>query len=118
VTIFESARPLSLGEAADDTGAFLGQGSTVRLGSPICVVVCSHDRPAISAAFLIASRDFPNSDGANPCPVASSIYVRLPGLSSQKFHLGVDFELCDAPPAVSISNVIDTHELQTYVGAN
>jgi hypothetical protein len=115
VRVFEGTRPVSLGASTDDTEAFLGEGQTVTLGRP-SAPVSAH--PPISAAFIVASRDFPNGTGGYPCPVASSVTVGLPGVTSKTFHMVAHFNLCDSPPPASISNVIGTQVLLSYVGAS
>ncbi|MGH9090789.1 MAG: DUF4232 domain-containing protein [Acidimicrobiales bacterium] len=71
--------------------------------------------PAISAGFIITSRDFAN--GTNPpsaCKTVTSISVRLPGLSetdelsmtSLASGVPMTYRICNIPPPVSVSAIV------------
>ncbi|MDA8285692.1 MAG: DUF4232 domain-containing protein [Actinomycetota bacterium] len=80
--------------------------------------------PAISAGFVIASRDFANGTNSSTCSVVGSMTVQLPGVH-QRYVVRPDrvaggapalLQLCDIPPPVAISAVLSREVLLTYVG--
>ena len=73
--------------------------------------------PAVSAGFVIISRDFPNGSSPQNCPVVTLISVRLPGLQSSVFTVPVRFNACNVPPPVAVSVIISRSLLFETVGA-
>ncbi|MGH9092174.1 MAG: DUF4232 domain-containing protein [Acidimicrobiales bacterium] len=82
--------------------------------------------PAISAGFIITSRDFGSGVDDTPCTTVTAISVRLPGLAgADELSMKVvspsgvpiwSYHICDLPPPVSVSAVVTRLAMFESVG--